>query len=144
MFRHWLEENYGIKPEEEITIGNYSACKRGDQLYLLIHPVKADNDEISELQTMALHLAGNGDRTVPLFFPGKNGEILTQWKNEKACILISQKADMKRTARLGRSLGKFHHRGRSLRSPIKKGQQNWRMEGNMGKTAGSNGESLEW
>lgn len=120
MFRHWLEENYGIKPEEEISIGNYSACKRGDQLYFLIHPVKADHEEISELQTMSLHLAGNGDRTVPLFFPGKNGEILTQWKNEKACILVSQKTEMKRTAKLGRSLGKFHHRGRSLQFPIKK------------------------
>jgi spore coat protein YutH len=120
VIRQWLEKNYGIKAEEEIRVGNYLACKRGDQLYFLIHPVKTGQEEILELQTFALHLAKNGDRNVPLFFPGKNGDILNKWENDMACVLVSNRSKAKKVTNLGRKLGKFHNRGRNLDYSIKK------------------------
>ncbi|AGK55479.1 spore coat putative kinase YutH [Bacillus sp. 1NLA3E] len=120
MIQLWLERNYGIKADEEIKIGNYSACRRGDQLYFLIRPVNKDTDELSELQTIALHLSQNGDSSVPLFFPAKNGELLSQWENDKACVLVSKSVERRKITKLGRKLGKFHKRGRSLQYPIKK------------------------
>lgn len=121
MIQQWLEQQYGIKAEAELSIGRYSACKRGDQLYLLIHPVKQDQEEIAELQKITQHLSYTGDKTVPLFFPSKTGEILSEWKNEKACVLACR-SGMKRktTSPLGRKLAKFHQRGRTLSVPINK------------------------
>lgn len=121
MIQKWLEQHYGIKAEEEISIGHYSACKRGDQLYFLIHPVKQEQDVILELNAITAHLSSTGDRQVPIFYPAKNGEILSQWKDEKACVLALN-SGMKRSTltRLGRKLAKFHQRGRTLTVPIKK------------------------
>jgi spore coat protein YutH len=121
MIKKWLEEHYGIKTEAELSIGDYPACKRGNQLYFLIHPVKQSPEEIIELQTVSTHLSGNGDATVPLFYPAKNGEILSEWKNEKACVLACMSMNRRKApARLGRKLAKFHLRGRTLTVPIEK------------------------
>lgn len=120
MFQNWLEEHYGIQVEEEMTIGNYHACKRGNDLYFLIHPLHIDQEELAELQTMALHLSSRGDKHVPLFLPAKSGELMSKWENDRACILVSKRGESYQQQRLGRKLAKFHGRGRTLTHPIKK------------------------
>ncbi len=120
MIQSWLEKNYGIKVEGNYSIGNHYACKRGDQLYFLINSLHVDHEELAELQTITLHLLSKGDRSVPLFFPTVNGEILSEWENEPACVLVSKERRSKAPLIIGRSLGKFHWRGRSLSYPIKK------------------------
>lgn len=122
MIQQWLEQQYGIKAEAELSIGQYSACKRGNELYLLIHPVQQGPEEINELQTITTHLFTTGDSTVPIFYPTKSGEILSQWQNEKACVLACRNNGIVRKSNspLGRKLAKFHQRGRTLTVPIKK------------------------
>jgi spore coat protein YutH len=120
MLRNWLEDQYGIKADEEVNVGNYSACMRGGQLYLLICPVRNETEEIAELGTFCSHLSRAGDRAVPLFMPTKTGQLISQWKNEKACVLVCQKNALKEPKRIGRKLAKFHQRGRTLRVPIQK------------------------
>ncbi|WP_147535302.1 spore coat putative kinase YutH [Bacillus marasmi] len=121
MIQEWLEHHYGIKAEEEISIGHYSGCKRGDQLYFLIHPVKQEQEVINELNAISAHLVTTGDRNVPIFYPAKNGEILSQWKDEKACVLALNGGMKRRSyAQLGRKLAKFHQRGLTLTVPIEK------------------------
>ncbi|NMD69015.1 spore coat protein YutH [Bacillus sp. DNRA2] len=121
MIQEWLDQHYGIKAEEEISIGRYSGCKRGDQLYFLIHPIKLEQEAINELSAISAHLVQAGDRAVPVFYRAKNGEILSRWKDENACVLaLNQGMKRKAMAQLGRKLAKFHQRGRTLTVPINK------------------------
>lgn len=120
MLQKWLEDQYGIQVEEELILGNYHACKRGNDLYFLIHPLYVDKEELAELQTIALHLSSKGDLHIPLFLPAKNGELINKWDTGQACILVRKQLEPYNQKKIGRKLAKFHGRGRTLTYPVKK------------------------
>ncbi|MGJ7920111.1 spore coat putative kinase YutH [Neobacillus sp. LXY-4] len=120
LIQQWLETHYGIKSDEVMRIGDYSAGIMGDQLYFLIRPIVQSPEEIAELQMIAAHLFSTGDRTVPLLVQTKTGELISQWENDKACVLTYKREKTTSSVRLGRKLAKFHQRGRILSVPIEK------------------------
>lgn len=118
MLRRFLKEQYEIEVEQEINIDDYKAFISQENVYLLTRPGSNNEEDLRELQSMALHLAQYGDRTVTAFMETKEGTYISQLDNDKYCLLATQQLVKRNQLHLGRKLAKFHYRGRLISSQM--------------------------
>ncbi|WP_141433872.1 spore coat putative kinase YutH [Bacillus sp. 03113] len=114
MLQTLLSKQFEIQADEEIIIGRYEACKRNNQLYMLVPIHQYEEDDLNELERFATHLVQKGDRDIVQFLHTKDGKRETEWEKRKYCILFNNQIRNQEKDRSGRMLGKFHHRGRSI------------------------------
>ncbi|WP_077214476.1 spore coat putative kinase YutH [Bacillus dakarensis] len=120
MLQALLQQKFGIKPEEELRMGPYEACKAGSSLYLLIPARNIDGETIMELDQISQHMVQYGDYHVYTFLKTKEGEAIVDWKKDHYCVLANQRGEHVPVQKVGRKLSKFHHRGRMLPLKIQK------------------------
>lgn len=116
MLQMLLENQYGIKVEEYIKLDSYDALRGNGWLYLISKPGGREETDISELEKIAEHLRNYGDVHVPIFLPNKDESLITQWEQEKYCVLANRQTEKQKKLKLGRKLAKFHERG--LKVPL--------------------------
>ncbi|WP_042461199.1 spore coat putative kinase YutH [Neobacillus dielmonensis] len=116
MFQSMLEQQYGIKVEnEQIEINRCPALKGNGWIYLIANPGNREEESIQELVQIAEHLNQLGDKDTAIFMRDKKGNWMTDWEQRQYCVLASrQKEENQRQTRLGRKLAKFHERGRRV------------------------------
>lgn len=115
-----LEQQYGIVTEEEVNLGRYKAFKRSDEFYLIIPTGNIENEELSELEKITVHLMNNGDRHVAAFVQTKEGALTSKWNETNICVLFARHVQPSKRMNPGRKLAKLHYRGRSIPFQVKK------------------------
>ncbi|MBU8880773.1 spore coat protein YutH [Bacillus sp. FJAT-29790] len=120
MLKKILRSQYGIQAEEEVQAGKYHACMKQGQIYFLVPAGGVDDEELSELEQMADHLTNSGEKYSSTFLKTKDGKQISEWENERYCVLMNQHVQNRKLNRIGRKLARFHYRGRSVSFPVKK------------------------
>ena len=119
MLTQILKQHYGVKVSEPIKLSRYDAFKSSKGLYIVVKGGNLTEEVIGELHLMAEHLHFQGDRFVSMFVPSKEGRLLSEWENEKLCVLVNRVLERPVQKKMGRKLAKFHYRGRSISSQIR-------------------------
>ncbi|MFT8323187.1 MAG: spore coat putative kinase YutH [Bacillus sp. (in: firmicutes)] len=120
MIRHILFSKYGIDIKEETRIGNYEACLDKGKLYTLIPIANKGEDELAELEQLTEHLVHNGDHQIAVFLPSKEGDTRIEVEEQAFCVLVNDNISSFSSKQLGRKLGKFHYRGRTVPFNVEK------------------------
>jgi spore coat protein YutH len=120
MLRQLLIQHYGIITEEEVNVGRYKACKRNGEIYLVIPVGSLENEELSELEQIAVHLMNKGDRHVAAFVHTKEGALTSNWNEKNVCVLLARNVQPLKKISPGRKLAKLHYRGRTIPFQVKK------------------------
>lgn len=120
MLNHMLEKQYGIQFDEEIRVGKYHACRKQGQIYLIVPVEGYEADELAELEMLADHLARNGEKYCSTFLKTTEGQQISEWENQKYCVLKNEHIQNRKVNRFGRRLAKFHYRGRSVSFSVNK------------------------
>ena len=71
MFQKLLKKHYGIESIDSNPIGHYQSCQKENQRFLLVPVGQMDEESLSELEEMAIHLKKNGDQAVGTFLSYK-------------------------------------------------------------------------
>lgn len=115
MLRKMLEDQYGIKAEEQVKIDAFDALRGNGLLYLIVNPGGREEEDLQELASIAEHMRQTGDNNVPAFMQTKDGSYITNWEQNKYCVLVNRQTDQQqRISKVGRKLAKFHERGRRV------------------------------
>lgn len=114
MLQLMLNRQYGVQVEEFMTIDSFEALQGSGWIYLIARPRRLEEEELSELEQIAVHMRNAGDAHVPIFIPSKEGKLITSWENEEYCVMAIQKLDKRKSGNLGRKLAKFHQRGKMV------------------------------
>ncbi|WP_040203898.1 spore coat putative kinase YutH [Neobacillus jeddahensis] len=114
MLQKMLENQYGITVEEYIKLDTYEALRGNGWLYLISNPAGKAEEDLVELEKIAEHLRNYGDQNVTIILPSKEGQLITNWEQNKYCVLAKQQIDAQQKIKLGRKLAKFHERGRRV------------------------------
>ena len=120
MIRNILKNMYGVTVEEETRIGHYEACVSEGKLYTLIPILNMEEDELTELEQIAVHIYQSGDHSVSTFLESKEGSKRTEMENQAYCVLVNDRLRAFQSKNLGRKLGKFHYRGRTVQFGVQK------------------------
>lgn len=120
MFKHLLENQYGVQIDEELQVGNYQACKKQDQLFLVVKTDEIEEAIVQELALIADHLVKNGEKYCSIFLKTREGKSICEYRNGKYCVLANKYTQNRKIASLGRKLAKFHYRGRTVAFPVQK------------------------
>jgi len=118
MFRKLLKQHFGIEAIENEPVGHYPSCKKDHQRYVLIPVDQKADEELAELDQIAVHLKKNGDWNVSTFLYTTDRNRLLETETGKYCVLCWDENHPRSTARLGRKLAKFHYRGRLISFPV--------------------------
>ena len=114
MIKNILSDKYEITGEKETRVGPYEACISNGKLYTLIPITNMDEEELYELEQIAEHIYLSGDYTVGRLLESKEGSKRTEFKEQTFCILVNDRLKSFQAKNLGRKLGKFHYRGRTV------------------------------
>ncbi|MGP7816319.1 spore coat putative kinase YutH [Niallia sp. 01092] len=120
MIRHILSSKYGIEVEEETRIGNYEACMNNGKLYTLVPIAQKEQEELTELEQITEHLVSRGDHQVGRFLQSKDGETKVEVEEQAFCVIHHDNVSSFTSKQLGRKLGKFHYRGRTVPFNVEK------------------------
>ena len=120
MFQKLLKKHYGIESIESNPIGHYQSCQKENQRFLLIPVGQIDEESLSELEEMAIHLKKNGDQAVGTFLHTKENERLIKIESDQYCVLTCDHNHSRSSNRIGRKLAKFHYRGRTISFSVQK------------------------
>lgn len=118
MISQLLQDKYGIQADEETRIGNYIACRKQEQYFMLVPADSRTEDEVDELAQLAEHLVNRGDKHVSTFLKAKDGKQYSEWENSRYCVLVNLQMEQRKGMKYGRRLAKFHYRGRSVAFPV--------------------------
>jgi len=120
MLKNILEFQYGIQADEELRIGEYTACRKQEKIYILIPVDGYDDSVLNELHLLSEHLVKTGEKYCSTFLKTKEGKNTCEWQNGKYAILNSRQIQNRKISRLGRKLAKFHYRGRLVTFQVEK------------------------
>ncbi|MCM3217141.1 spore coat putative kinase YutH [Niallia taxi] len=120
MIRKILYSHYGVEVTDELRFGHYEACRKDDNLYTLIPVDNKEEEEIQELQELVHHMTSLGDHRVSTFLESKEGNIREEVDGQAYCVLLNEHLQPLQSKQLGRKLGKFHYRGRSVQFGVQK------------------------
>lgn len=118
MLQRILQQQFGLRIQEEFTMGPYQACQDQKFLYMLVPVGNIEENSIDELEKLSRHLAEHGDTSVCQFMKSKEGNAIVQWEKERFCV-ITRENTTRPVRRLGRKLAKFHQRGRTVPHEIR-------------------------
>lgn len=118
MLEEIILENYGIVVEQKESNSRYPTFKSNNVIYSIIPLEKIEWKELAERQQMSEHLKMQGDRYVSTFVMAKHGSYVSEVDEQAFVLLENDGLQPKRTERLGRHLGIFHARGRSINETI--------------------------
>lgn len=113
MLQRLMEQQYGLRIDNEFKVGAYQACTDQRYLYMIIPIGSMDENSIGELEKLSQHLADNGDTAVCRFIKTKDRNTIVEWEKKRFCV-IAKENTTRPIKRLGRKLAKFHHRGRTV------------------------------
>jgi len=120
MIRNILYSKYGIEVEEEKKIGQFEACIHNGELYTLVPIANKPEEEMDELERLVQHLVERGDKQVSHFLASKEGETRVEVEEQAFCVLQNKQVSGFTSKQLGRKLGKFHYRGRTVPFNVEK------------------------
>ncbi|MDQ0273063.1 spore coat putative kinase YutH [Cytobacillus purgationiresistens] len=120
MIRRLLKDKYGINADEEFRLGNYNACKKQDEVYILVPAGHMGEGEIEELDRIAEHLKTSGDRNIAHFLKTTEGKPFSEWEDARYAVLNNERLQLRKNEQIGRKLAKFHYRGRSVSFAVEK------------------------
>lgn len=110
-----LETHYGITAKEQLKLKTYDAVRGNGWIYIITNPNNREEADVIELSGISQHLRSYGDKQVPIIMQSKDRSYLTNWEQQKYCVLAIREVDrQKRHTKLGRRLAKFHERGRRV------------------------------
>lgn len=119
MIEQTIFDQYGITVDREEKGNRYPAFRSGDAIYSIIPLEEVNEAELAERQQMSEHLALQGDRYVSRFILSKEGSYISVTEGQLFLLLENTSQEEGRSTQMGRKLAKFHHRARSISTPIK-------------------------
>ncbi|WP_445492333.1 spore coat putative kinase YutH [Niallia sp. 03133] len=114
MIRQILISKYGIEVNDEMRLGDYEACVDKDKLYTLVPIAQKKVEELAELERLSEHLLSRGDRQVGTFLQSKDGDTKVEVEKQSYCVIVNENVSSFTFKQIGRKLGKFHYRGRTV------------------------------
>lgn len=129
MLRQLMKKEYGIEIDDEQNVGMYKGCIKDEHLFYLV-PIGSsmEEDELVELEELASHFKKTGDKSVSQFLQTKDGKKKVEWDQGVYSVLQAPALLRSTENHLGRKLGKFHYRGRSVDFSVTKVSRigNWK------------------
>ncbi|MBP3038642.1 spore coat protein YutH [Bacillaceae bacterium Marseille-Q3522] len=120
MLEELLRKNYDIHVQERIHLGHSEAFKRDRQLFSPIACKNIEEDELTEMEKLAFHMKENGDANVSVFLRAKDGKIFSEWDGSRYTVLYLPRIRQRKMRSIGKSLSKFHARGKTVMFPVEK------------------------
>lgn len=116
-----IEEQFGLNVLQFFKHGPYEAFRTRRNICLIIPVSSFEDEELYEMYQMAQHMLGKKERNVAMFLQTKQGALRFQHENETYSIVqISFYSTNQEEMISGKSLAKFHQRGRSFAFPVTK------------------------
>lgn len=120
MIKKILSTKYGIDVEEETRVGHYEACISKGKLYTIVPVGNIEEEELTERDQIAAHIYQIGDKHVSMLLESKEGSKHTEMNEQLYCVLMNERLRPFQSRKLGRKLGKFHFRGRTVPFGVQK------------------------
>ncbi|MBD8070457.1 spore coat putative kinase YutH [Bacillus sp. PS06] len=115
-----ISENYGLQVRKIERFGKYQAFKYRNILYTIVPIGFLEQEEIIELKQLSDYMIQQGETSVALIVPTKDGKLTSIINEKPSMILRCPRANQYRESLTGRDLASFHGRGRTFPYPLTK------------------------
>ena len=113
-----LLNQFGIEPEQMITIGGYNGVYSKGIVYIMVPIADREQNELMELHKLSNHLYTYGDQTIARFKANKNQSYIGTFKDEPFVVLYNEHLRSINTSKMGRRLAEFHYRGKQFNEKV--------------------------
>lgn len=121
MVKKTIEEHYGLTVLQFFKHGHFNAFRTRRSICLIIPVSNFEEDELIEMYQMSLHLLEKKERNIAMFVQANDGTLSFEHENVSYSILqIPFYSSEPRELITGKSLAKFHQRGRTFAYPVTK------------------------